>query len=247
MLSSEIRSLQSFFLLDSTAFEEILHIYVQKVYDLEDEEQMETDDEIDEQTISDHPATILTNSSSQIQKLLIYLKEFAEKSEVPMKGLIFVDRRYTARILCHIVRRYANAYPNLKIHVDFMTGRNSFMPDSIESLIGNKNNNRVLEKFKRGEVNLIIATSVLEEGIDLQECNLVISYDTPTTFRSYVQRKGRARMKPSKYVIMTPTSQMNKLQKRAQEWKDILNILRKVNSINFFVKFLIANRLININ
>lgn len=205
---------------------------MQKVYDLEDAEKMETDDEIDEQTVSDDPAIILTNSSSQIQKFLIFLKQFAERSKVPMKGLVFVDRRYTARILCHIVRRYANAYPKLNIHVDFMTGRNSFMPDSIESLISNKNNNRVLEKFKRGDINLIIATSVLEEGIDLQECNLVVSYDTPATFRSYVQRKGRARMKPSEYVIMTPAAQINKLQKKAQEWKEINDILKKVSFIS---------------
>lgn len=146
------------------SLEEILHIHMRKVYDDEDDdndEGMQTDDDIDEQTVKEDPSTILTNSSPQVQKLLIFLKKTAEQhknSDSPLKGLIFVERRYTARILCHVLRRYANAYPELNIHVDFMTGRNAFMPDSVETLMGNKNNNRVLDKFKRDEINLIIAT-----------------------------------------------------------------------------------------
>lgn len=143
------------------SLEEVLHIHMRKVYDDEDEDEMQTDDDIDEQTVKEDPSTILTNSSPQVQKLLIFLKNAAEQhknSDKPLKGLIFVERRYTARILCHVVRRYANAYPDLNIHVDFMTGRNAFMPDSVETLMNNKNNNRVLDKFKRDEINLIIAT-----------------------------------------------------------------------------------------
>lgn len=207
---------------------------MQKLYDLEDDEMMKIDDEIDEQTISDNPSTILTNSSNHVQKLLIFLKEVSEKSTQPLKGLVFVERRYTARILCHIIRRYANAFPDLNIHVDFMTGRNSYMPDSIESLLSNKSNKKVLDRFKRGEINLIIATSVLEEGIDLQECNLVISYDTPKTFRSYVQSKGRARMQNSQYVIMTPAGQINALQRKVGEWQQNIDILRKVSDYAHF-------------
>ncbi|XP_031624659.1 endoribonuclease Dicer-like [Contarinia nasturtii] len=211
-----------------TAFEEILHIQMRNLYDDEedDSEKMQTEEKIDEQKISDDPATILLNSSPQVQKLLSCLKTFVEENEEPMKGLIFVDRRYSARILCHVIRRYANAFPNLDISVEFMTGRNAFMPDSVETLMNNKNNNRVLDRFRRGEINLIVATSVLEEGIDLQECNLVIAYDAPKTFRSYVQRKGRARMPKSKFVMMTPSAEHNKLQMKAAEWQEVNRILK---------------------
>lgn len=109
-----------------------------------------------------------------------------------------------------------------------MTGRNAYMPDSVETLINNKNNSRVLDKFRRGDINLIVATSVLEEGIDLQECNMVLCYDKPTTFRSYVQTKGRARMTDSVYVRMTSAAETNKLQKQTAEWNEINRILRTV-------------------
>lgn len=206
---------------------------MQKVYDFDDEdERMQIDnDEIDEETTSDDPATIILNSASQVQKLLLFIRKAAEE-KTDIKGLVFVQRRYTARILCHVIRRYFNAPQNkhLAINVDFMTGRNAFMPDSIETVITNKNNNQVLDKFKRGTINLIITTSVLEEGIDLQECNLVVSFDMPQTFRAYVQSKGRARMKNSTYAIMTPAGELLKLSKKKTEWEQILGILKKVVS-----------------
>ena len=48
----------------------------------------------------------------------------------------------------------------------------------------------------------LVSTDVLEEGMDITTCNLVIRFDEITTFRSYVQSKGRARAKPSKYIVL---------------------------------------------
>lgn len=220
---------------------------MQKVYDDDDDERMQIDDdddndEIDEESVSDDPSTIILKSSHQVQKLLLFIKKAAVEKKAAeemetaeekkgIKGLIFVQRRYTARILCHVIRRYFNAPENkhLNINIDFMTGRNAFMPDSIETILTNKNNNQVLDKFKRGTINLIIATSVLEEGIDLQECNLVVSFDVPQTFRAYVQSKGRARMRNSTYAIMTPAAETVKLSKKKAEWEAIMKILKTVS------------------
>lgn len=38
--------------------------------------------------------------------------------------------------------------------------------------------------------------------MDVQGCNLVVRFDFIQTFRSYVQSKGRARAKPSKFIAM---------------------------------------------
>lgn len=51
-------------------------------------------------------------------------------------------------------------------------------------------------------MNLLIATSVGEEGLDIQTCCLVVRFDLPETVASFIQSRGRARMTNSKYVVL---------------------------------------------
>ncbi|KAL4860046.1 Endoribonuclease Dicer 1 [Chlorella vulgaris] len=51
---------------------------------------------------------------------------------------------------------------------------------------------RILRRFRAGNLNLLVSTSVAEEGIDVKSCQLV----------SYIQSRGRARMLNSELVMM---------------------------------------------
>jgi len=63
----------------------------------------------------------------------------------------------------------------------------------------------ILEQFKAGDYNLLIATSVAEEGLDISECDLVIFYDSvPSSIRS-IQRRGRTGRKRAGKVIVLIT------------------------------------------
>ena len=49
---------------------------------------------------------------------------------------------------------------------------------------------KTLDAFRSKRLNVLVSTSVLEEGIDVTQCNLVIRFDRIQEFRSYVQSKG---------------------------------------------------------
>ena len=65
---------------------------------------------------------------------------------------------------------------------------------------------RVIKRFQTGEKNLLLATSVAEEGLDISDCNYVIRYDMMGNEISSVQSRGRVRCAEifAKYVYVPP-------------------------------------------
>ncbi|MHA1577384.1 MAG: helicase-related protein, partial [Candidatus Thorarchaeota archaeon] len=60
----------------------------------------------------------------------------------------------------------------------------------------------VLDGFRNNEFNVLVATQVGEEGLDIPECNLVVFYDCVPSVVPYIQRRGRTgRRSPGKVVI----------------------------------------------
>lgn len=147
---------------------------------------------------------IYTNSTTKVRKLLLLLKaQFNDTKKVKdLQSLIFVTQRSVTKCLYHLLKRYAEVDNEFPIIPDFVVGINSEIPESIEEVTSVNNNKDALVRFRKKEVNVIVTTSVLEEGIDLQMCNLVIMFDQPTTFRCYIQSKGRARVRDSNYIVL---------------------------------------------
>ncbi|MDG1742113.1 MAG: DEAD/DEAH box helicase [Crocinitomicaceae bacterium] len=59
---------------------------------------------------------------------------------------------------------------------------------------GNKSQNqrqRALGDFKKGKLNVLVATDIAARGIDVSQLELVINYDLPNVAETYVHRIGR--------------------------------------------------------
>ena len=78
---------------------------------------------------------------------------------------------------------------------------------------------RVLDAFRKGTYNMLASTSVLEEGLDVPECNFVIRYQNVSNDIAQVQAKGRARAKDSRLYTVVSTDSNREYWYLVQEEK----------------------------
>ncbi|KAL7992656.1 hypothetical protein Chor_016912 [Crotalus horridus] len=144
-------------------------------------------------------------------------------------GIIFVERRYTAVVLNRLIKEAGKQDPELAyISSNFITGHGigKNQPRSKQMEIEFRKQEEVLRKFRAHETNLLIATSIVEEGVDIPKCNLVVRFDLPTEYRSYVQSKGRARAPISNYIMLADSDKIKCFEEDLKTYKAIEKILR---------------------
>ncbi|KAI4669395.1 Dicer-like protein 1 [Alternaria viburni] len=132
--------------------------------------------------------------SSKVLKLHHWLQLYYERGD-EARCIVFVEQRQTARLLQLIFSQIGG--PNLRCNV--LVGVNNRAGEHNISL---RNQILTVAKFRRGELNCLFATSVAEEGLDIPQCNLVVRFDLYRTMIAYVQSRGRARHRNSKYLHM---------------------------------------------
>ncbi|XP_036397855.1 endoribonuclease Dicer [Megalops cyprinoides] len=144
-------------------------------------------------------------------------------------GIIFVERRYTAVVLNRLIKEAGKQDPELAyISSNFITGHSigKNQPRNKQMEVEFRKQEEVLRKFRAHETNLLIATSIVEEGVDIPKCNLVVRFDLPTEYRSYVQSKGRARAPVSNYIMLADTERTKTFEEDLKTYKAIEKILR---------------------
>lgn len=143
------------------------------------------------------------SESCHISPKVATLLEYLEKMDRPeFSAIIFAKRRAVVGVLA----RMLSVYPTTKKRFSCAAyvGWSSFQGRSecLGDLVSRDIQRDTLSEFKAGRKNLIVATDVLEEGLDISSCSLVICFDKPANLKSFVQRRGRARRQESTYVIM---------------------------------------------
>ncbi len=67
-----------------------------------------------------------------------------------------------------------------------------FQADAIHGGKSQGQRQRALDRFKKSEVTILVATDVAARGIDVVDITHVINYSTPQSYEDYVHRIGRA-------------------------------------------------------
>lgn len=147
-------------------------------------------------TLVDHPGSL----SDKAAKLV----DFVGKQGLDTTGVIFVKERVVVSMLLQILSTHPQTAERFKFATFVGLSNNMKRKAGIHELLDLESQNKSLEAFRVKQKHIIIATDVLEEGIDVAACNLVICFDPPQNLKSFIQRRGRARKKQSRFIIMQP-------------------------------------------
>ena len=86
--------------------------------------------------------------------------------------------------------------------------------------------NEIVKDFNENKFDILIGTSAVEEGLDIQSCNAVISLVEIQTPKSYIQMKGRARKTNSNFYIFSYSR-----EEAIKKVQDFLEVGRKMKEL----------------
>lgn len=106
--------------------------------------------------------------------------------------MVFCNTKYNTGML-------ANQLARLNFNVDCLHGD-----------LSQAERNRIMTRFKAGEISVLVATDVAARGIDVSDVDAVINYDVPEENEHYthrIGRTGRARKQGASYLFYTKDEQ----------------------------------------
>eukprot|EP01114_Cavostelium_apophysatum_P021229 TRINITY_DN7346_c0_g1_i1.p1 TRINITY_DN7346_c0_g1~~TRINITY_DN7346_c0_g1_i1.p1 ORF type:complete len:785 (+),score=195.35 TRINITY_DN7346_c0_g1_i1:176-2530(+) len=149
------------------------------------------------------------DNNSKVHKLIEFLQKEVKEDE--FKTIVFVKTRETAIKLNKIIADVQMEH----IRPTFVVGKAAKKNHGMSM----HQQNTEIEEFRENKKNLLVCTSVLEEGFDLPACNLVIRFDCPSTALALIQSRGRARKSTARFVAIVRTNEKNEFQKLLEREK----------------------------
>ncbi len=139
------------------------------------------------------------------QPITIKISATSSVSKTVEQLLYYVPKRKKMELCLHLLRSLTTKKADKSKNNILIFRRTKFGVDKLEQTLkrngyqvvsfhGDKSQNirqDALNKFKNGEVNILIATDVASRGIDIDDLDVVINFDLPNIPETYVHRIGR--------------------------------------------------------
>ena len=139
------------------------------------------------------------------------------------KGILFVRTKKHASSMCDWLSKIG-----LRIQPRMITGHTRDTGPGMTQV----EQEEVMESFHKGECNVLVATSVAEEGLDVPACNLVIRFQHVSNEIAKTQTQGRARAADSEgFTILASDSKKPYQEIKNDELQALVN---EVLQDNFF-------------
>ena len=101
----------------------------------------------------------------KVSDKVIKLIETLLQQPVKPSGIVFVQERATAAMLCSILTFHPDTRDKFRVGTMVGTAASSKRTGVISELVGIDSGKDILSRFRSGYIDLLIATSVLEEGV----------------------------------------------------------------------------------
>ncbi|KZT74815.1 P-loop containing nucleoside triphosphate hydrolase protein [Daedalea quercina L-15889] len=94
----------------------------------------------------------------------------------------------------------------------------------------------VIERFKAGEFNVLVSTSIGEEGLDIGEVDVIVCYDAQKTPIRMLQRAGRTGRKRAGvvHVLLAQGREDKNWDKAKEKYQDIQDYIVKADELVFY-------------
>ncbi|KAL0076648.1 hypothetical protein F4703DRAFT_1884568 [Phycomyces blakesleeanus] len=103
--------------------------------------------------------------------------------------------------------------------------------------LNQKEQQEVVSKFKQGEINVIVATSIGEEGLDIGEVDLIVCYDSQSSPIRMLQRIGRTgRKRQGQCILLMTEQEERKYQKAKDSYNSVQRAIAQKNLLTYFKK-----------
>lgn len=144
------------------------------------------------------PEEVRTLTASLLVEPVDLQLQSAEESTLVQRAFT-VNRESKTALLAHLIKehkwRQALIFVNAKNSCKHLAEKLSKRGISAEVFHGDKAQgarNRVLDGFKSGEIEVLIATDIAARGLDIDKLPVVINFDLPRSPADYMHRIGRS-------------------------------------------------------
>ena len=80
---------------------------------------------------------------------------------------------------------------------------NKFSSGALHGSLTQGIRDRIMEQFREGYIDILVATDLAARGIDVKEISYVVNYHLPDTYEAYVHRSGRTARAGAKGLSLT--------------------------------------------
>lgn len=80
---------------------------------------------------------------------------------------------------------------------------NRFSSGALHGSLSQPIRDRIMEQFREGHINILVATDLAARGIDVKEIAYVVNYHLPDVYEAYVHRSGRTARAGAKGISLT--------------------------------------------